>query len=86
MRKNQPKVGDIILANSLCPCKIKIKISRGDELGWWGFITSQEDIKCLKDYSISLSLTDETFVFDFHVIKIIKAKSNYKRRKRRRNG
>ena len=84
MRKKQPKIGDVILANSLCPCKVKIKITRRDKLGWWGIITSQEDINCLKDYSVSLSASDETFVFDFQIIKIIKTKSNYKRIKRRK--
>ena len=65
------KPGDIILADSFCECKVRVTLSREDDGGWWGHITNVKDLKCLRTYEVKLSKTDETFVFDFHIIKII---------------
>jgi len=72
--KNQSslKPDDIILADSFCNCKVKVRLTRKDDLGWWGYITTAKDLKCLKDNEVKLSKTDETFVFEFHIIKIIR--------------
>ena len=66
------KPGDIILADSFCECKVRVVLSREDDGGWWGHITDPKDLKCLRLYEVKLSKDDETFVFDFHIIKIIR--------------
>jgi hypothetical protein len=66
------KPGDIILADSFCNCKTKVTLSFKDEMGWWGRITNSKDLKCLKDNGVNLLKHEETFVFDFHIIKIIR--------------
>ncbi len=65
------KPGDIILADSFCHCKVKVKLTRHDVLGWWGTISDRNSLKCLRNNEVKLSKEDETFVFDFHIIKII---------------
>ena len=72
--KNQSKLkpGDIILAYSFCNCKVKAKLTKKDDMGWWGTITDSKSLKCLRNNEVKLSKTDETFVFDFHIIKIIR--------------
>ena len=72
--KNQSKLkpGDIILANSFCDCKTKVKLTKKDDMGWWGYVTLPKDLKCLSNNEVKLKKTDETFVFDFHIIKIIR--------------
>ena len=71
-RPSNPKPGDIILADSFCNCKVKVTLAREDDMGWWGYITNSEDLKCLRKNEVKLSKDDETFVFDFHIIKIIR--------------
>ena len=70
-RKARLKPGDIILADSFCECKVRVRLTREDDGGWWGYITNAKDLKCLRRYEVKLSKDDETFVFDFHIIKII---------------
>ncbi len=65
------KPGDIILANSFCECKVRVLLEREDDGGWWGYITAARDLKCLRLNEVKLTKSEETFVFDFHIIKII---------------
>jgi hypothetical protein len=71
-RPSYPEPGDIILADSFCNCKVEVTLLREDDMGWWGYITSPKDLKCLRKNEVKLSKDDETFVFDFHIIKIIR--------------
>jgi len=70
-KQTSPKPGDIILADSFCDCKVRVVLTREEDGGWWGYITAAEDLKCLRTNEVKLTKSDETFVFDFHIIKII---------------
>jgi hypothetical protein len=67
------KSGDVVLANSFCGIKVKIKLTRRckDNSGWWGTVFSKSDVQKLKNMSVPIDLGDETYVFDFHIIKKI---------------
>ena len=71
-RQSKIKPGDIVLCKSFCECDVKVKLSRPDDDGWWGHLFDHKDIKCLQKYEIRISKSDETFVFDFQIIKIIR--------------
>ena len=71
-KQSKIKPGDIILVNSFCECKVKIKISRLSECGWWGYVYDPKDRRCLREYEVNITDRDETYAFHFHFIKIIR--------------
>jgi len=85
MKKPTPQVGDIVLASSFCTCEIHAKLKKEAIDGWWAYVTRKQDVKCLNKMGVPLALGEETFVFDFEIIKIIKKKPNYRRKRRTKN-
>ena len=96
-KEKRPKVGEVWLVNSFAGVKVKKRITRKDEdgSGWFGVLIDTEDAKALRKMSVPYIEIEkeETYVFDFHLIKRLKAAprkkkknestSNRKHRKRR---
>ena len=73
-----PKVGEVWLVDSFANVKVKKRITRKDDRksGWFGVLIDREDAQALREASVPYIEIekDETYIFDFHLIKRLKAK------------
>tara|TARA_A100001011_G_scaffold397557_1_gene498949 strand:- start:9280 stop:9618 length:339 start_codon:yes stop_codon:yes gene_type:complete len=79
MSNNKPKrrklkAGQIILADSFAGVRVKKRLTRSDDHGWWGVLIDPADAKALQKMSVPWiePETEETFTFDFHIVKVIR--------------
>jgi hypothetical protein len=77
-KKKNLKVGQIILADSFASVQIKKRLIRRDDadLGWWGVLIDEADAKALQEMGVPYIKPekDETFTFDFQIVKIVRKK------------
>tara|TARA_B100001250_G_C19641350_1_gene718420 strand:- start:139 stop:450 length:312 start_codon:yes stop_codon:yes gene_type:complete len=76
-KEKTPKVGEVWLVDSFANVKVKKRITRKDEegSGWFGVLIDEADAKALRAMSVPYIEIEkeETYVFNFHLIKRLKA-------------
>ena len=77
-KKKNLKAGQIILANSFANVQIKKRLIRRDDAdrGWLGVLIDEADAKALQGMGVPYiePEKDETFTFDFQIVKVIRNK------------
>lgn len=72
-----PKAGEVWLVDSFAGVKVKKRITRkdGEKPGWFGVLIDEADVETLRKASVPYIEIEkeETYVFDFHLLKRLKA-------------